>query len=185
MKVSYTGKTQDFTPQVQEKVEAKLSKLSKMLEQRGEREAHVIVNQERYLQQVEITCNFYDHSLVGAGSASDLSSALQQAVEKIEKQAVKLRTKWRDTHRDPKGVRAQKESWDGAVVAPAAEASSATVRPKIFRINYNDGKKPMTLEEALIEMEKNVDYIVYQDCDKSCLSVLIRRPDGNFDLIES
>ena len=43
----------------------------------------------------------------------------------------------------------------------------------------------MTLEEAVIEMEDDRDYLVYRDADKQCVSVLVRRRDGNFDLIES
>ncbi len=43
----------------------------------------------------------------------------------------------------------------------------------------------MTLDEAMIEMENQADYVVYRDSDRDCLSVLVRRPDGNFDLIES
>jgi len=30
-----------------------------------------------------------------------------------------------------------------------------------------------------------VNYFVYRDFDRDCVSVLVRRPDGNFDLIES
>jgi hypothetical protein len=43
----------------------------------------------------------------------------------------------------------------------------------------------MTLEEALLEMTKNDDYMVYRDAEKECVSVLVRRRDGHFDLIES
>ena len=44
----------------------------------------------------------------------------------------------------------------------------------------------MTLQEAILEMERdNDDYVVYRDAARDCLSVLVRRPDGNFDLIES
>jgi hypothetical protein len=43
----------------------------------------------------------------------------------------------------------------------------------------------MTLEEALLEMTRDDDYVVYRDAQKECVSVLIRRRDGNFDLIES
>jgi hypothetical protein len=52
-------------------------------------------------------------------------------------------------------------------------------------VNYDDGRKPMTLEEALIEMESGEDYIVYRDIDASCVSVLVRRQDGHYDLIQS
>jgi len=42
----------------------------------------------------------------------------------------------------------------------------------------------MTLDEALIEMEKRPRVMVYRDADRECLSVLVRRRDGHFDLIE-
>ena len=42
----------------------------------------------------------------------------------------------------------------------------------------------MTLDEAIMEMDDS-PYIVYRDSDKDCVSVLIRRADGDFDLVES
>ena len=49
MKVIYSGKTKDFTPEMEKKVEAKLAKLGKMIEQRGEKSAQVLHRQERRL----------------------------------------------------------------------------------------------------------------------------------------
>jgi putative sigma-54 modulation protein len=191
MKLIYSGKTKEFTPELERKVEAKLAKLSKMIEQRGEREAHVTHRVERYLHKVEIVTNVYDHSLIGEAADADLATAFNQAVEILEQQIVKLRNRWRDTHRDSKSVRASKEGWENEATAegqsPAASPNSlgnTRVKPKIFRVDY-DGRKPMTVEEALLEMETHADYVVYRDADRDCLSVLVRRRDGNFDLIES
>ena len=191
MKLIYSGKTKEFTPELERKVEAKLAKLSKMIEQRGEREAHVTHRVERHLHKVEIVTNVYDHSLIGEAADSDIATAFNQAIDNLEKQIVKLRSRWRDTHRDPKGVRANKEDWENNAApeeqnpAENANANNArAVKPKIFRVDY-DGRKPMTLEEALLEMENQADYVVYRDSDRDCLSVLVRRRDGDFDLIES
>ncbi|HLH02247.1 MAG TPA: ribosome-associated translation inhibitor RaiA [Bryobacteraceae bacterium] len=192
MKLIVSGKTKDFTPELEDKFTAKLSKLSKFIEQRGEREAHVTHQVERHLHKVEVVVNFYDHALVGAGADADLDTALCHAIEKLEKQIVKVRSRWRDTHRDPKGVRSIKENGtsepEAAPVksangkAPAAQAG----RPKIFHVNYEEDRKPMTLQEAMLEMERDSDnYVVYRDASRNCLSVLVRRADGNFDLIES
>ena len=41
----------------------------------------------------------------------------------------------------------------------------------------------MTLDEAILEMEKDRDYLVYRDAGND-RSVLMRRRDGHFDLIE-
>jgi len=195
MKLIVSGKTQEFTPELQKKFNTKLGKLSKFIEQRGEREAHLTHQVERHLHKIELSVNFYDHSLVGEGADFDLDTALCQAVEKVEKQVVKLRNRWRDTHRDAKTVRSSKESWsEGTTQAPVAEPAKGkskaklngqAKKPKIFRVDYTEDTKPMTLDEAILEMESDVNYFVYRDFDRDCVSVLVRRPDGNFDLIES
>ncbi len=194
MKLIYSGKTKEFTSELEAKIGTKLAKLSKLIEQRGEREAHICHHVERRLHKVEIIVNFYDHALVGEGTDADLDTAVTHAVDKLEKQVVKVRARWRDTHRDKKSVRSTKEDWETG--APAEDTATGNTAqnpsrngnprtPRIFRISQPDGKKPMTLEEAIIEMESARVYVVYRDSDRNCLSVLVRRPDGNFDLIES
>lgn len=191
MKLIVSGKTRDFTPELEEKFNAKLSKLSKLIERRGEREAHLTHQVERHLHRVEVTVNFYDHALASEGVDGDLETALCQAVDKLEKQIVKLRNRWRDTQRDAKGVRSTKENGttetETAPATPAkAKSNGQPNRPKIFHVNYEEDRKPMTMQEAILEMERDGDqYVVYRDSARDCLSVLVRRPDGNFDLIES
>jgi putative sigma-54 modulation protein len=201
MKLIVSGKTKEFTPQIQEKFSAKLAKLSKFVERRGEREAYVTHHMERHLHKVELIVNFYDHSLVGEGADADLDTALCGAVEKLEKQASKLRAKWRDTHRNVKIVRSGKETFGGTdkIAAPKTEAPvkpvkaqkienkvrNGALKPKLFRVNYDEDRKPMTLEEATMEMESGVNYVVYRDSDRGGLSMLVRRPDGHLDLIEA
>jgi len=179
MKVSYRGLERPWPSKVQEKVDAKFAKLSKMLEKRGEKEAHVILTSERHLHKAEITVQFYDHQLVGVGSDGDLFTAMTAAIEKLEKQAVKQRTKFLEKKRrsDDSESAGERES------APAA--AEPNPGPKVYRVNHHDRRKPITLDEALIEMEDGRDYLVYRDAEKECISVLVRRRDGNFDLIES
>lgn len=195
MKIIYSGKTKEFTPELEKKVGLKLTKLSKFVEQRGEREVHLTHHLERHLHKVKLSMNFYDHGLVGEGADADLPAAVNHAIEKLEKRLVEARTKWRDTHRDAKTVRSSKESWEEKSVpakpaatpvrAPKAAPNGTGRKAKVFRVNYTEDRKPMTLEEAKMELEKDGDYVVYRDSNKNCLSVLVRRPDGNFDLIES
>jgi putative sigma-54 modulation protein len=195
MKLTYSGKTKDFTSELEEKINSKLSKLSKHVEQRGEREAHIIHQVERHLHNIAIEVKFYDHNLIAEGSDPDLDKAVCDAIEKLETQVLKLRNRWRDTHRDPKTVRNSKENWDQnfsdagseatASVRPTNPNGSGGRKPRIFRVDYNEDRKPMTVDEALLEIGNDQDYFVYRDASKNCLSVLVRRPDGNFDLIES
>src|SRR5271155_6189599 len=95
MKVSYRGVHKELPPKFQEKLDAKFAKLSKLLERRGEKEAHVVVTSERHLHNAEITLQFYDHQLIGIDSDADLFTAVSKALDKLDKQAVKQREKWR------------------------------------------------------------------------------------------
>lgn len=198
MKLIVSGKTKEFTPAVQEKFSLKLAKLSKLIERRGEREAHVMHHMERHLHKVEVVMNLYDHQVAVRGSNTDLDTALIDAAVKLEKQVVKMRTKWRTTHRDAKGVRTSKEGWDIQPVTPvkapvATKADKAKLngrgakaaKAKIFRVNYDEDSKPMTIAEAIMEMESGASYTVFRNSEANCLAVLVRRGDGNFDLIES
>src|SRR5271154_2934689 len=99
MKVSYRGVQKELPSKLQEKLDAKFAKVSKLLEKRGEKEAHVVITTEHHLHHAEITLQFYDHQLVGVGSDTDLFASIQSAIEKLEKQALKQTTKWRDKAR--------------------------------------------------------------------------------------
>jgi putative sigma-54 modulation protein len=194
MKISYTGRHEEFPPKQRAKLEAKIQKLSKLMERRGEKEAHVILTQERFLRKVEITINAWDHSMVGVGTDSDPVAAAHAALDRLEKQVLKVRTKMRDTKRHKgKDVAAVAEKAPPVAHAKSGKNAGAAIsaargggnRKKIFRVNHGDGSKPMTLEEAMLEMEASQDYMVYRDAQTDKVSVLMRRPDGHFDLIES
>jgi putative sigma-54 modulation protein len=110
--------------------------------------------------------------------------AIHSAAEKLEKQAVKARTKWRDNRRTPR-----KSASEAEIEAPAPEVEveaeeEATPERRVFHVGHHKKRKPMTLEEALLEMETR-DYVVYLDAETDGVNVLVRRRDGHFDLIEA
>jgi putative sigma-54 modulation protein len=189
MKVTYRGMPHVLLPKIQQKLDAKFAKIAKLLDGRGEREAHVMVTQERRMCCAEVTLQFHDHKLVGNGSNTDLFTALSLALEKLDTQAVKQRTKWRATHRRNGPGVGRAEIAEAPPEARVPRVSSSAAREsdgkRVFRVNGTGRRKPMTLDEALLEMEKNRDYLVYRDAQRDGLSVLVRRRDGHFDLIES
>jgi putative sigma-54 modulation protein len=179
MKIAYTGRLEKLDPLSQKKLDARVAKLSKMLDGRSEKEAHVIFTRQRHLQQAEITVNYYDHPLVGVGDAPEKLPALLTAIDKLEKQLVKHRTKWRDAKRNGGGTLklAAPAAADG--IAPAEEAPA----PRINRVRLT--RKPMNAEEALMELNAKKNYVAFRDSESGGVSVLIRRPDGHFDLVEA
>ena len=189
MKITYTGKTGALTPAETKKIEVKFAKIAKLLDApAGEREAHVILNHERHLAHAEITVHYQDHDLVGVGSAADTFLAMGEALENLEKRALKLRERVRDRYRGPKQEKSSPDGDSKAAEAEAGAASDADAEPagapQVFRVNHHGRRKPMTLEEALLEIE-NRNFVVYRDAETDRVSVLVRRRDGNFDLIEA
>jgi len=197
MNVRYKGVQKELPPRLQAKLDVKFARLSKLLERRGEKEAHVVLTNERHLHQAEITLQFYDHSLVGIGRDPDVFTAMCTAIDNLEKQAVKTRSKWREKARrvarpsGPAGA-AEKARATAPAAAPrksvaarkAAAVQDGAQSKRIFRVNHQDQRKPMTIDEAMLEMENGGDYLVYRDAKKDGVSVLVRRKDGHFDLIE-
>ena len=182
MKITYTGRQVELAPAQLKKLEARFAKIGKLLDGRRECEAHVILSLERHLHQAEATVNYYSHQLVGVGSDIDLFTAIHSAAQKLEKQAVKARTKFRDIKRTPR-----KESAPGIAEAIPADTDGVETQAerRVYHVDHHKKRKPMTLDEALMEMDQDRDYLVYRDSESDRVSVLVRRRDGNFDLIEA
>lgn len=194
MKITYTGQAA-FTSVQQKKLDAKYAKLSKLLDRGGERAAHVILTAQRHLQRAEITVKYYDHDLVGLSSDSDGFQAVSTAIEKLEKQIIKHRTKWRDTKRTGAAKAAllvppaAAKKAEAAKPAPKAKAAAKpdgkAADKRVYKVNSKNQKKPMTVEEAMLEFQDTKGYMVYRDADSDRVHVLVKRTDGHFDLIES
>ena len=178
MKITYTGRKVELAPAQAKKLEAHFAMIGKMLDGKRECETHVVLSLERHLHYAEATINYFNHQLVGVGSSTDLFTAVHSAVEKLEKQAVKARTKWRDTKRTP-----HKASPEVEAEPPTESDAETEPERRIYRVNHQK-RKPMTLDEAVMQMDNKRDYLVYRDAETDRVSVLVRRRDGHFDLVE-
>jgi putative sigma-54 modulation protein len=198
MRITVTGKQERLTPTQERKLAMQFAKLSKLLERRGEKEAQVILNNERHLHHAEVRILFYGQALVGATAATDQYTATMSAVEKVQKQALKIRTKFRDTKRDTPARVARTAMAPEVLAAPsakpgkAAKAAPPEVPPargskpsRVVRATAKVNGKPMTVDEAMLAMEGDLDYMVYRDAQTDKVNVLIRRRDGKVDLVEA
>lgn len=184
MKVITTGSTSELNERELRKLQNRIQKIGKLVDRRTEGEAHVVVASVRHLKKVDVTLNHYGHAVIGSASNPDLFTAYSAAVDKLEQQLVKLRGKWRDLKRGP-------EAGPGPIIngtlSPAREPAPKRAKkaPKLIRVAKSDRRKPMTAEEAMLDMSHDENYVVYRDADSGRLSVVLRRKDGNFDLVES
>jgi putative sigma-54 modulation protein len=188
MKVTFTGKQEKLTPPQERKLAMAFSRLSKMLERRGEKDIFVTLTTQRHLHRAEVRLNFYDQALAAEGSATEQFNSIMEALDKMEKQAIKNRTKWRDTKRSagPNRKEAAAETISSEPPKKTASRAAAKSRPaKVVRADSRGNGKPMTVDEAMMAMEDSRDYMVYRDTDSDKVHVLIRRRDGKVDLIEA
>ncbi|MGA3237592.1 MAG: ribosome-associated translation inhibitor RaiA [Bryobacteraceae bacterium] len=180
MKITYTGRQVELAPAQLKKLEAQFAKTGKLLDGKGDCEIHVVLSLQRHLQRAEATVSYFGHELVGLATDSDLFTAIHAAAQKLEKQSLKVRAKWRDGARKPHKIASEVEGKP----TPAEPEVQPQPAVQVYRVNHHERRKPMTLEEALLEMDNTRDYMVYRDASSDCVSVLIRRRDGHFDLVE-
>jgi len=196
MNVEYTGRQFEITPTIRSEVETGLAKIRKIL---GDKfDSKVILAVEKRRHKAEITINPRNGPLVGLAQAGDMTSAVNQALEHLEKQAVKYKTRWRTRKRHAG------RKWNGTgmqePLAAAIVVGETTTVPivvhkfpavakttEVHLVHSEDAVavRPMTLEEAIKEAHfRDRDVFVFRD-PKGKVMVLHRTRDGKMELIEA
>jgi len=198
MTVEYTGRHYEVTPANREEIETGLSKIEKILH--GKFETKVILAVEKHRHKAEITINSNVGPLVGIAQANDMALAIGEALEHLQKQALKNKTriitKKRRNHKKWNG---EEEQGTAPTVGVAAAASSSTIamvvhkfpavakstEVHLVRSDEAVAIRPMTLEEAIKEAHfRDRDVFVFRD-PKGKLMILHRTRDGKMELIEA
>lgn len=190
MNITWTGKQEFLDPTQQKSLDAKIAKVSKLLDGagKGDKRAHMILGQHKNQYHAELTLNYLDHQLAVKHTDGDQYTAMNLAIDKLEKQILKVRDKRRDTKKGPR------EGWDkgaaaNAIIASEAEpptapgAANGNGSPRIYRLAAGE-TKPMSAEEAVVEIDPKDPYFVYVNAGTNRMAVILRRPDGHFDLVE-
>jgi putative sigma-54 modulation protein len=203
MNVEYTGRHYEVTSFIRKEVETGLTKIRKIL---GDRfETHVILAVEKHRHKAEITITPRNGPIVGLAQAKDMTIAVSEALDHLEKQAVKYKTKWQSKKRSARKNEEVKK-WDGhAVQAPETAqtkvgltektavpvvvhrypAVAKTTEVHLVRSDEAVAMRPMTLEEAIKEAHfRDRDVFVFRD-PKGKVMILHRTRDGKMELIEA
>lgn len=186
MNVEMVGRHVEITPALREFAEEKLRKLERLLD--GPLEAHVVLAIEKHRHLAEIQLKAPNVILSGAEETGDLYASIGLVVDKLERQALKHKEKTRDSKKHRQGPRDPDIA--AAIEATVAEASGAAEPrgndgvPRIVR-GGSYRAKPLALEDAALALEDSgQDILVFRDAETDRLSVLYRRPDGDFGLVE-
>jgi putative sigma-54 modulation protein len=201
--VEYTGRHYEITPTIRKEVETGLGKIRKILGDRFEAKAVLAVEKHRH--KAEITISPRNGPLVGLAQAKDMTIAVNEALDHLEKQAVKYKTKWESKKRSARKSEEVKK-WNGHSAADEGEVQTAvglspktavpvmvhkypavakTTEVHLVRSDEAVSMRPMTLEEAIKEAHfRDRDVFVFRD-PKGKVMVLHRTRDGKMELIEA
>ena len=202
MNVEYTGRHYEVTSAIRKEVETGLTKIRKIL---GDRfETKVILAVEKHRHKAEITISPRNGPLVGLAQAKDMTIAVNEALDHLEKQAIKYKTRWQSKKRSARKSEEVKK-WNGhspqrqeevqtavglsektavPVMVHKYPAVAKTTEVHLVRSDEAVAMRPMTLEEAIKEAHFNDrDVFVFRD-PKGKVMVLHRARDGKMQLIE-
>ena len=181
MDFEYTGRHVLVTPALRAHVEEHFGKIDHLFPNSTTTRAHVIIDVVKNRHNAEILLHWREHTLTAKDTNADMYHALTRCIDKIEKQAVKLKKKIIERKQSATPLSAI------APDQPGTTARAENVPPPAPRIiNARRYRvKPMTAEEAAMSLaEDSNQFVVFRDSDTSRLSVLYKRKDGNFGLIQ-
>ena len=175
MKVTVIAKNIELTSALKESVERKISKLNKYFDSNIEARATLSVQKNR--QIIEVTIPFNGVILRGEESTEDMYKSIDLVEDKLERQIRKQKTK---LQRRNSGGSLRYPSFNPKEVEEILEEDeNKIVKTKNFYV------KPMSSEEAILQMELlGHNFFVYEDSDTNKFSVMYKRKDGNYGLIE-
>ena len=141
IRINISGKNLEITQALRAYVEKKVSKLEKYLNDNQTFSAEVMLRTERGIHIAEVTMNLSGIILRGEGKTGDMYTSIDGAVDRIERQFNKYKTK---LSRRLQGPKLGEMPITGQQVEE--EHVPKVVRTKRFAL------KPMDVEEAVMQM---------------------------------
>jgi putative sigma-54 modulation protein len=198
MNVEYTGRQVEITPILRKQIEQGLKKLTKIIGDNFEGKAVLTLEKHRHVSEITVSSP-NRNPVVGLAEAKDMISAIDGSLERIERQLLKNKGRWRNLKRQPKDKtwpepEAKTDELQLAVGLTATAAvpvaihtfpsRARTQEAHIVKTNEAVALRPMTVEEAVKEAEFRDQHVfVFRDKTGNT-KVLHRRKDGKIELID-
>ena len=176
MEIIIHGDKLKITKAMNDYIEEKLAKLNKYLENGDRVRANVVVKVKNHEQRVEITIPMKSFILRSEETKDDFYAAVDKAVDKLERQIRKNKTRMMS-----KQVKVNYEfNFSEIEVDEEDTKENKILKRKKVEV------KPMNEDEAIIQMELlGHQFYMYMDSETSKPAVVYKRNDGNYGIIES
>lgn len=177
MKFIFTERKVNISDDLRAYAEKKLSKLDRYF--KNEAVANVTVGKERGKEWLEVTVKYEGMLFRATEKSDDLHQAIDTVQNTIDRQIRKNKTRLERRFREG-AIRFDAEPDAEPVESVEEETEFDIVRTKKFPV------KPMATEEAILQMNLlNHMFFVFRNMENDAFSVVYRRHDGGYGLIES
>ena len=173
MKYNIRGDKLTVTKSIKEYIEEKLDRLNKYYENSKDLECKVVIRSKNNLQTIEVTIPANKFILRAEVADKDLYAAIDLVVDKLEGQIRKNKTKLKNRYEK---VEIQE------MFLNFEEDDEEDILDIVKRKDIDT--KPMDEEEAILQMQLlNHDFFVFKNIDEECVSVIYKRKDNKYGII--
>ncbi len=174
MDITVTFRHMEPTESLRDYAIEKISKIKKYLY--SPLEAHVVLTVEKFRHQAHVTVSVDGTRIKAVEETEDMYSAIDQVMDKIEKQVKRHISKIRNR-------RSENQKGESASLAEADDESAAMDEP-IIEVEPM-AAKPMDPEEAAMQLNlSGQDFLVFRNAKTQKINVLYKKGDGNLGLIQ-
>lgn len=176
MRCQIVGKNIVVTEAMKKAVEEKLSKMDKYFVINDDVVAKVLARTYKTAQKVEITIHTKMMDFRVEVSANDFYAAVDLAIDKLEGQMRKLKTKLCRRHKESLGESIAFDNFE----TEEDDENDEMVRTKEVYLD------PMDIDEAITRMEAlGHTFFLYKDVEDEMISVVYKRFDGGYGVIQA
>lgn len=176
MKKNIRGDKLVVTDSIRNYIDEKLEKLSKYFDN-DDIEAKIVIKVANNREIIEVTIPTNKYTLRAEERNDDLYAAIDLVIDKLERQIRKNKTKLNARYKKEPII-----DFNFNIIEEIDDDEEEDLIVKRKKIEI----KPMDEEEAILQMELlNHDFFMFKNVDEECISVLYKRKDGKFGIINS
>ena len=177
MRISLTFRNTEGENWQKEYVDERLNKIKKYIDR--PMDVHAILSVEKFRNVVEVNMIADGLNINAKEEAKDMRLAIDNAIDKIERQLKKHKEKIR-------GHKTNMTRAEGITAISGEMGESGEEQETKLVETRKVVLKPMSLDDAVMEMDVSKQrFIIYRDSSSENVSLIYRRDDGNYTLIET
>ncbi|WP_250278741.1 ribosome hibernation-promoting factor, HPF/YfiA family [[Clostridium] colinum] len=177
MRYTFKAKNTTVTDALKEKITSKIDRLERLFPENTD--INVTLSVVKLDHKIEVTVNLPKRVLRAEVTRDDMYVAIDEVVDKLEKQMVKYKNRLRDKSRRDVSFTDELKAISDEIDTEYEEDTIKIDRTKKFEI------KPMDPEEAVMEMELiSHNFFVFRNATTDDINVVYKRKDGSYGLID-